>query len=116
MTGSRGSAAGAELPLRGFVTPPGCIRLRRPMRVSRFAQATAVATYGLLIAGSLVHGTGSSLACPDWPLCHGTAFPAMEHGVEFEHTHRLIAGAVTVMTTMLAILLLRDRRYRALRS
>ena len=41
------------------------------MREHRFAIATALATFVLLIVGSLVHGTGSSLACPDWPLCYG---------------------------------------------
>src|SRR5262245_58350565 len=86
------------------------------MREHRFAQATALATYVLLIVGSLVHGTGSSLACPDWPLCHGTAFPEMKNGVEFEHTHRLVAGTVAVMTTVLSVLVLREPRYRSLRG
>jgi heme A synthase len=85
------------------------------MWLHRFAVATAVATYALLIVGGLVHGTGSSLACPDWPLCHGSFFPRMEHGVEFEHTHRLVALAVGTCTLVLSVLLLRDARYRALR-
>jgi heme A synthase len=38
------------------------------MWLHRFAIATAAATFVLLIAGALVHGTGSSLACPEWPL------------------------------------------------
>src|ERR1041385_605918 len=72
------------------------------MREHRLALATALATFVLLIVGSLVHGTGSSLACPDWPLCYGTLFPKMENGVEFEHTHRLVAAAVGFMTVALA--------------
>ena len=59
----------------------------------------------LLIVGSLVHGTGSSLACPDWPLCYGTFFPKMENGVEYEHTHRLVATGVGIMTVTLTVLL-----------
>jgi len=68
----------------------------------RFAIVTCVATYVLLLVGGLVHITGSSLACPDWPLCHGQFFPAMEHGVEYEHSHRLVAGTVSVMTCALS--------------
>jgi heme A synthase len=82
------------------------------MREHRFAIATAIATFVLLIVGSLVHGTGSSLACPDWPLCYGQFFPKMENGVEFEHSHRLVASGVGIMTVTLAIMLLlkKDRR------
>jgi heme A synthase len=60
-----------------------------------------------MVLGSLVHGTGSSLACPDWPLCHGTAFPEMTGGVRFEHTHRLVAAGVV---TLAAVLLVRAWR------
>lgn len=85
------------------------------MWLHRFAIATAAVTYVLLLIGGLVHGTGSSLACPDWPLCHGQFFPEMTRGVEYEHTHRLVAGAVAAMTVVLGVLLYRDSRYRALR-
>ncbi len=71
------------------------------MRIHHHAGLTIAATLILMTMGSLVHGTGSSLACPDWPLCHGTFFPAMIHGVEFEHTHRLIAAGVVVLTATL---------------
>jgi heme A synthase len=78
----------------------------------RFAIVTAAATFVLLLVGGLVNPTGSSLACPDWPLCHGTAFPQMTNGVQFEHTHRLVAGAVAVMTLVLTALLVLERRWR----
>jgi len=76
----------------------------------RFAAATAAATFVLLLVGGLVNPTGSSLACPDWPLCHGTAFPAMTGGVLFEHSHRLVATGVGLLTVILAVLLWRDGR------
>lgn len=85
------------------------------MWLHRFAIATAAATYILLIVGGLVHGTGSSLACPDWPLCHGQFLPEMTHGVEYEHSHRLVAGTVALLTVILGAALYKDSRYRALR-
>src|SRR5450432_498780 len=76
----------------------------------RFAVVTAVATFVLLLIGGLVNPTGSSLACPDWPLCHGTAFPQMVGGVQFEHSHRIVAGVVATMTIALGVLLLFEKR------
>src|SRR3954463_12710821 len=79
--------------------------LLHPRVVHRFAVATAVATYLLILIGGLVHGTGSSLACPDWPTCYGTFMPKMEGGVLVEHSHRLAAVTVAVLTLLLAIML-----------
>jgi len=86
------------------------------MREYRFAVATASSTFVLLVIGGLVHATGSSLACPDWPLCYGQLFPRMEGGVFFEHGHRLVAGTVAVLTAILAALVFRRRRERTLRA
>ena len=68
-----------------------------------FAIALAVATFLLVIAGSLVTTTGSGLAVPDWPLSFGQIFPRMEGGVLFEHGHRLIATTIGVLTVVLAV-------------
>lgn len=54
-------------------------------------------TLALLLLGSIVHATGSSLACPDWPTCFGTMMPEMTGGVFWEHLHRLWAGALVLM-------------------
>jgi heme A synthase len=75
--------------------------------VKILAGATTALAFLLLIAGSLVHQTGSSLACPDWPLCNGTAFPTMRGGILFEHSHRLIALA---LVAMIGLLVVRSRR------
>jgi len=91
--------------------------LLHPRVVHRFAVATAVATYLLILIGGLVHGTGSSLACPDWPTCYGTFMPKMEGGVLVEPSHRLAAGTVVILTLALAGLLTaaRDEALRRLR-
>src|SRR5215831_14638450 len=82
--------------------------LLHPRVVHRFAVALAVATYLLIMIGGLVHGTGSSLACPDWPLCYGSLLPKMEGGVAVEHSHRLAAGTVAIATVLLAVMLQRS--------
>ena len=47
--------------------------------------------------------TRSGLAVPDWPLSFGSLFPPMTGGVRFEHTHRLIASTVGLLTLILTI-------------
>lgn len=47
--------------------------------------------------------TRSGLAVPDWPLSFGGLFPPMVGGVRFEHTHRLIAATVGLLTLILTI-------------
>ena len=69
----------------------------------RYAVLTAVATFCLLLAGSLVTSTDSGLAVPDWPLSYGTLFPPMVGGILYEHGHRIIAGIVGLMILVLAV-------------
>ena len=87
------------------------------MLVHGLAIATAAATYLLILIGGLVHGTGSSLACPDWPTCYGTMMPVMQGGVAVEHSHRLAAGTVVILTLTLASLVTasREAAHRPLR-
>ena len=69
----------------------------------RFALLTAGTTFLLIIAGALVVGFEAGLAVPDWPLSFGTWMPPMVGGVFYEHGHRMIAGTVGVLTTVLAV-------------
>lgn len=62
---------------------------------------TIFLTLLLINLGGYVHNTGSSLACPDWPLCYGQVMPEMKGGVLVEHSHRLLATLVGILTLVL---------------
>jgi heme A synthase len=62
----------------------------------------------LLLLGSVVHATNSSLACPDWPTCYGTMMPEMEGGIFWEHLHRLVAGGLMLMFALATWLVRRE--------
>jgi cytochrome c oxidase assembly protein subunit 15 len=81
----------------------------------RFACLTAAATVGLIFVGGLVTSTGSGLSVPDWPLSYGVLMPPMVGGVRFEHSHRLVAGFVGLLTLGLAIWTSRKEPRRGVR-
>jgi len=86
----------------------------------RFAVFTAAATLCLIVAGGLVTSTESGLSVPDWPTTYGQnmfTFPLskMVGGIRFEHTHRLIASGVGMLTVVLAIWLARREPRRWVR-
>ncbi|MBI2095419.1 MAG: protoheme IX farnesyltransferase [Candidatus Omnitrophica bacterium] len=83
--------------------------------VHRFSVGVACATLLLVAAGGLVTGTGSGLSVPDWPLSYGQFFPPMVGGIRFEHTHRMIAGAVGILTFFLALAIWAREKRRWLR-
>lgn len=58
---------------------------------------TTLWTLVLLLLGSIVHATESSLACPDWPTCYGSIVPEMSGGIFWEHLHRLVAGGLVLI-------------------
>lgn len=89
-------------------------------RLHAFAVLTAAATFVLIVAGGLVTSTESGLSVPDWPTTYGRnmfAFPLskMVGGIRYEHTHRLIASAVGMLTILLAIGLARREERRWVR-
>ena len=69
---------------------------------------TVLWTLVLLYLGSVVHATESSLACPDWPTCHGTLVPEMTGGVFWEHLHRLVAGGLILFFGLATFLAWRE--------
>src|SRR5204863_5788094 len=63
----------------------------------KLAWITAAFTYFLMVWGNLVSATGSGLACPDWPLCHGTILPPVRPEIVLEWGHRLIAFSTSAL-------------------
>ena len=73
----------------------------------------ACATFLLIIAGALVTSNDAGLSVPDWPTSFGSFYkiPRMVGGVRFEHTHRMIAESIGLLTIVIAIWTWRaDRR------
>ena len=79
----------------------------------RYAVFTACCTLVLLVAGALVTSNDAALSVPDWPLSYGSLTPPMIGGIVYEHSHRLIAATVGLLTIILAAWLWRsdDRRW-----
>src|SRR5882724_11068176 len=76
--------------------------------LARFALLTAVATLVLICFGGLVTSHEAGMAVPDWPNTFGYNlffFPVSKWigGIFYEHTHRLVASGVGLLTTILAI-------------
>ncbi len=71
--------------------------------IKSLAWVTLSLTFCLMLLGGVVHSTGSSLACPDWPLCYGQVMPEMKGGVAIEHSHRLLGASVGLCTLLLMI-------------
>jgi cytochrome c oxidase assembly protein subunit 15 len=74
----------------------------------RFAVFSALATLGLVGIGGLVTSHGAGMAVPDWPNTYGYNmffFPVSQWvgGIFYEHTHRLVASGVGLLTVVLAL-------------
>jgi heme a synthase len=76
--------------------------------VHRVALITAAATFPLIFMGGLVTSHGAGMSVPDWPNSWGYnmfTFPPSKWvgGILFEHTHRLGASGVGLLTVILMI-------------
>jgi cytochrome c oxidase assembly protein subunit 15 len=84
--------------------------------LSRYAVLTAFATLLLICVGGLVTSHGAGMAVPDWPNTFGYnpfffPFSKWVGNVFYEHSHRLVASAVGLMTVILAVWLwVKERR------
>jgi cytochrome c oxidase assembly protein subunit 15 len=71
--------------------------------VHKFAIFVVCWTIILLIAGALVTSNEAALSVPDWPLSYGTLTPPMVGGIRYEHSHRVIAGVLGILSIVLAV-------------
>lgn len=76
----------------------------------RIAVILAGATFPLLFIGGLVTSKGAGLAVPDWPTTFGYnmflyPWSKMVGDIFFEHSHRLVASFVGLLTIILALAL-----------
>ena len=71
--------------------------------VHRFAILVVCWTILLLIAGALVTSNEAALSVPDWPLSYGTLTPPMVGGIRYEHSHRVIAGVLGLLSIVLTV-------------
>jgi cytochrome c oxidase assembly protein subunit 15 len=77
-----------------------------------WAVFTAILTFVLLCSGGLVTSHGAGMAVPDWPNTFGYnmfLFPISRWvgGIFYEHSHRLIASGIGLMTVILSVALWR---------
>ena len=82
--------------------------------LSKFSKFLVGLTLGLIFLGALVKSTDSGLSVPDWPTTYGRfmfAFPLdqMVGGIKYEHTHRMLASIVGLLTLALCIWLWRTK-------
>jgi cytochrome c oxidase assembly protein subunit 15 len=89
--------------------------------LNRFIWFTALATLLLICSGGMVTSKGVGLAVPDWPTTFGYnmfLFPVSKWigGILFEHTHRLIASTVGLLTIILAVWLWRTEDRQSVKT
>src|SRR6202163_4427997 len=81
----------------------------------RLAVVTALFAYLQIALGGVVRVSGSGLACPDWPLCHGRPYPPADVHAIIEYSHRAVGsvtGILIIATVVTAWVVFRTRRPR----
>jgi len=79
-----------------------------------FSTVVACFTLVLIVAGALVTSNDAGLSVPDWPTSFGSLYkiPRMVGGVRFEHTHRMVAELIGLLTIVIAVWTWRTDRRR----
>jgi len=75
----------------------------RARGLSLWAGAASLLVLGQVALGGWVSSSGASLACPDFPTCHGSWFPPMTGLVGIHYAHRLGAYLVTLVVLSMLI-------------
>ncbi|MBF0504382.1 MAG: COX15/CtaA family protein [Candidatus Omnitrophica bacterium] len=80
--------------------------------LKHFSKILCLLTLLLILLGALVKSTESGLSVPDWPTTYGKfmfAYPLdkMAGGIKYEHTHRMLASIIGLLTLILTLWLLK---------
>ena len=96
----------AVLPANSPVKPADSQPPAAQLWLARYAKLVVVATFALILLGGHTTTSGAGMAFPDWPLSNGSLNP---HGwwqdfmMRLEHGHRLTAGLVTTLISILFV-------------
>jgi cytochrome c oxidase assembly protein subunit 15 len=84
----------------------------------RFAVILAAATFFLIVAGALVTSNDAGLSVPDWPTSYNSFYklPPWVGGIRYEHSHRMIAEFIGLLTIVLAVWTWRSESRRWMRN
>ena len=77
----------------------------RPAGLLPLFALTGLLIYAQAVMGGIVSSSGAGLACPDWPMCRGEWFPALDGQAGLMATHRWLAvllGGVMITTLVRA--------------
>src|SRR5271168_5089559 len=93
------------------MTQKNSLMQSQSINLRRFSKFLCVLTLFLIALGALVKSTESGLSVPDWPTTYGKfmfAYPLnkMAGGIKYEHTHRMLASVVGLLTLILTTWLL----------
>ena len=113
--GSGDSSGHNIIPTNQYIAPTDSER-RPGLWLRRFALASVVATFALIVLGGIVRVTGSGLGCGgEWPLCDGSLIPPLTKEDIIEYSHRLVASGIVgpLVAGTFLIALLRHRRERS---
>ncbi len=79
--------------------------------VTLLVYITTALSLVIILTGTLVRGSGATLACLDWPLCNGELFPFQQGQLQTVHMmHRFAVGALGITLLLLVWYVWQERR------